>query len=154
MEQKRANRHLLAILIVGVLACGAAFGFRMFRGKSVVGTWKGYAYQRQGSSYIADKTVGEFMIVLKSDGEYYENGNETSGTWAKKDNRIVLSPTLFYGRSPEENRARYRKKDGTTSVTIERLLKIRMQPMTVEYRPLDDHLVFEEPTIHYEYERL
>jgi len=154
MEQKRANRHLIAILGFGILACGIAFGFRMLHGKDLSGVWKGIAYKKDGGKYIPDEAIGDFVIVLDAGGKYSENGNETSGTWTQNGNKLTLVPTTFHGLTADENRQRYRKKDGSASKTMESLLKNRMQTMVIEYQPEKDHLIFDEPTLRYEYARI
>jgi len=153
MEARRANRRLVAILGIGILGCAIAFGVRQVYRKPITGIWMGYSYAEINGELIPDKEFGLYSIVLEKDGTYRENGNSTSGIWAQKGDNITLTPTKFYDLTPEEHRKKYRKKDGSTSITIERLLKLRMQPMTVSYSAAADRLIYTEPTLHFEYER-
>lgn len=113
----------------------------------------GYAYQLIGGKMVPDKEFGQYIVRLEVNGTYQENGNSTSGTWSKEADVITLKPSKFYDMTPDEHRKRYRRTDGKVSVTIERLLAMKMKPMTMTYQHLSDRLIFKEPTLHYEYER-
>jgi hypothetical protein len=153
MESRRANRRLIAILGLGVLICAVAFGVRLVHRKPIHGVWMGYSYAEIDGRLIPNEEFGQFVIRLDKDGKYEENGNSTSGTWTQVGDKVTLTPTKFYDLTPDEHRNKYRKKDGTTSPTIERLLDARMKPMVVDYHALADRLVYTEPTLRFEYER-
>ncbi len=153
MEERRANRRLLAIFALGILGCAVAVGVRVVHRKPINGIWMGYSYQNINGKMIPDKEFGEYIIRLNKDGSYQENGNSTSGKWSRKGDEITLTPVKFYDLTPDEHRKKFRKKNGKVSVTIERLLASRMKPMTVTYNHMADTLVYQEPSMHYEYNR-
>lgn len=155
MEEKRANRRMIVLILLGVLVCGGALGFRVFHKKAIHGTWVGYSYHPDDKGKMQpDLEFGQYVIILNENGTYKENCNETSGKWTKKGNHLVLTPTKFYDQTPEQHRKLHKNKEtGKVSTTMEMVLKLKMVPMDVYYRPEDDRLVFEEPTLHYEYDR-
>lgn len=146
---------MIVLIVLGVLVCGGAFGFRMLHKKAINGTWIGYSYHPDDKGkMMADLEFGQYMIVLDENGTYKETCNETSGKWTKTGNHLVLTPVKFYDKTPEEHRKQHvNKKTGKVSSTMEMVLRLKMKPMDVFYRPEDDRLIFEEPTLHYEYER-
>lgn len=125
----------------------------MFHRKPIHGTWLGYSYIEVDGRKIKDETFGQYLITLNLDGTYVENSNSTSGTWKRVGDKITLVPTKFFDRTPEEHKKRYINSDGQPSVSMARLLAMKMKPFHVTYRPGADRLVHEEPTLHYEYER-
>lgn len=153
MEEGRNKRRLVAIISLGVVLCAIGMGVRVFHRKPIHGTWLGYSYFRLDGKKIRDDTFGQFMIKLNVDGTYFENGNGTSGSWRKVGDRITLTPTRFLDMTPDEHRAKYQKADGSKSVTMERLLELKMKPMVIDYNAFADLLIHREPTLYYEYER-
>ncbi len=153
MKERRISRRLLAIIGLGILGCAVAVGVRATHRKPIYGTWTGFSYQNIDGKLVADKEFGQYTIELGKDGTYEENGNATSGTWVHKDDKITLTPTKFYDMTPEQHRKKYTKKDGKVSVTIQRLLAMRMKPMTISYVSWADKLEYREPSMLYIYER-
>lgn len=153
MEDSRNKRRLVAIVCLGVVLCAAGMGVRAFHRKPIHGTWLGYSYYQSEGKNIRDEAFGQFVIKLNVDGTYMENGNGTSGKWSREGDRITLTPVKLLDMTPEEHRAKYKKPDGSKSVTIERLLDMKMKPMVVEYHAFADRLIHREPTLYYEYER-
>lgn len=153
MENSRGKRRLLAIVAIGVLGAAVAVGVRTFHRKPIHGTWLGYSYLMMDGKLIADKDFGQYSVHLNRNGTYEENGNSTSGSWSQRADVITLKPTKFYEMTPDEHRKRFRKKNGDVSVTIERLILLRMKPMTMTYQHIADRLIFREHSMYYEYER-
>ena|SRR5436190_19015783 len=153
MEEKRANRRLVAMLLIGSLICAAALGVRFFHRKPIAGLWIGYNFNKINGKMVPDKGLGEFRIMLSNDGSYLENGNDTSGTWAQDGDKITLTPKKFRDMTPDEHRKKYLRKSGKVSPIIEALLSKNMQAMTVTYLAMSDQLTYDEPTLHFQYER-
>lgn len=113
----------------------------------------GYSYNDIDGKMVKDEQFGQYLIKLSPDGTYVENGNSTSGRWKREGDQITLSPEKFQDMTPEEHRKRFRKSDGSPSITIERLVKVKMKPMVLTYVASSDRILHQEPTLHYEYER-
>jgi hypothetical protein len=153
MKERRGNKHLAAILAVGLTACAVAAGIRTFHRKPIHGTWLGYTYYQMDGVFQKDTELGQYMIRLNSDGSYAENSNSTSGKWILNGGRITLTPTHFYDLTPTELRRKYVNSDGKVSAPIQMLIEKRMKPMSVLHDAARDQLIYEEPTLRYIYER-
>ncbi|HJP82664.1 MAG TPA: hypothetical protein VJ835_04090 [Fimbriimonadaceae bacterium] len=154
MEDRSKVKRLTFILVAGTLVCGAALGFRLAYKKTIHGTWMGYSYLHMGGKMVPDEAFGTYLIKFDHDGTYVENGNSTSGVWKQTGNKIQLTPIYFMNKTPDEHRAYYIKKAGKVSRIFEKLIKDKMKPMTVVYSESTDRIIYEEPTLHYEYKRL
>ena len=153
MKSGKKQRHLVWILAVGALACAGALGYRTFYGKPIYGDWVGYSYNKIDGKLVKDELMGEYLMRINRDGTYAENGNSTSGTWTLKNNILTMVPTKFYDMTPDEHRKRFVTSKGKVSVTIERLLKSKMQPMVANYSSMNDRIIYREPSAYYEFER-
>jgi hypothetical protein len=153
MEERRANGRLLAIVGLGVVGCAIAFGVRAYHRKPMHGNWLGYSYIDINGKQVANVELGQFAIHLKENGTFEESGNETSGTWTQAGDTLTLKPNKFRGMTPDEHRQKYLKRDGRVNETIKRLLVSKMVTMKLTYNPSLDRLLYDEETMHYEYER-
>ena len=154
MDTRQNPRRIFVIAGIGLIACIAAAGVRVNHRKPIHGTWIGYMYQEVDGKLVADREFGKYVIEILPNGKYRENGNSTSGKWTRIGNQLKLIPTHIMDATPAQLRDRFRKKSGELSSTMENLIKLRMQPMVVTYHQLADRMVYKEPTLHFEYERL
>ena len=138
---------------VGLVACCGALGLRIAHKPDLFGTWRGYSYYLEDGALRENKEFGEFVIDLRSDGTYAENGNQTAGKWTRTGDKITLHPTHFFGMTPEQHRTRFKRSDGKPSSTIAGLLTKNMKPMLVTYSEPLDRLTYEDETLKYIYQR-
>jgi hypothetical protein len=154
MQSVKAKRRWIAIAALGVLCVGGALGVRQFYRKSIYGNWVGYIYYMQEGKMQRDMGGGQFVMALHDNGMFEENGNETSGTFAKKGDQLVLTPMKFRGQTPEEVRVRYHTKDGKLRTPMRLLLNRIMKPMKVSYEPSKDQIIYVEDTLTFIFDRM
>ena len=154
MESDKAKRRLIAIAILGILCAGGAFGVRHFYRKPIFGNWLGYMYYDVKGKLQKDTSGGQFILVLRENGMFEENGNETSGTFVRSGDKVILTPNKFRGQTPDELRVRYHDKDGKMRSTMRNLLDRVMKPMTVEYERSKDQMTYAEETLTFIFDRM